>query len=303
MAASYAKELLESLAQGCARETDVVVIRGILCYPCSMKTSTLIFSLIGVVMACSGTAASGQIEPVSSVIQRSWQKTLVVGHRGAAAYSPENTLPSFQVAIDSGAVATECDVHLSRDGVIMVMHDKTLDRTTSLSGPVAQTPASVMQAAGIPTLDELADFTKDRIILVVEIKDGDGIERMVAGMLRSKGMVDQSIVFSFGGDRVRRVKSWNPSQYAVWLVGTAQPEENLPALLQNIRRHKADAVGFPYPNVTPKLVEALHAENIPVFVWTVAPGAEVDRLKSLGVNFIITDHPTDVIRQLDGNRG
>lgn len=252
-------------------------------------------------MACSGNSASGQIEPVSSVVQRSWQKTLVVGHRGAAAYAAENTLPSFQIAIESGAVATECDVHLSSDGVIMVMHDKTLDRTPPLSGPVAQTPASVMRAAGVPTLDELADFTKDRIVLVVEIKDGDGIERMVAGMLRGKGMVDQSIVFSFGGERVRRVKSWNPSQYAVWLYGAAQPEENLPELLRNIRRHKADAVGFPYPNVTPKLAEALRAEGTPVFVWTVPPGAEVDRLKSLGVNFIITDHPTDVIRQLAGD--
>ena len=193
-------------------------------------------------------------------------------------------------------------MHLSSDGVIMVMHDVTLDRTTSLSGPLAQTPASVMQAAGVPTLYGLSDLTKNRIILVVETKDGDGIERMVAGMLRSRGMVEQSIVLSFGGDRIRRIKSWNLSQYGVWLVGADQPDSNLPALLENIRRHKADAVGFPFPNVTPKLIEALHEQKIPVFVWTVSPGAEIDRLKSLGVNFIITNHPTDVIRQLAGNQ-
>ena len=234
----------------------------------------------------------------ADIVRRSWDQTLVVGHRGAAAYKPENTLPAFEEAIASQAVATECDVHVSQDGELAVMHDATLDRTTSLKGAVKETAMSIMRAAGVPTLADLTKVTKDRIVLVVEIKEGEGVEQKVVDHLTAEKMVDQTICFSFGAERVARVKAANPDQYSVWLVAKPESPEQVFARLREI---KGDAFGVQYKNATPELASAARERKIPMFVWTVPPGPEVDRLKALRVNFIITDHPRDVRAQLTGS--
>ncbi len=233
-----------------------------------------------------------------AIIAESWNRTLVIGHRGAAAYKPENTLPSFEEAIACKANATECDIYLSQDGEMVVMHDKTLDRTTSLKGEVAKTPWATMQAAGIPSLSDLTKVTKDRIVLVVEIKSGDGIEKKMLDHLNSQNMRDQSIVFSFGEDHIQKTEQLDSRYFSVWLVGKALKPEDYEATLDRAKELGADGVGFQFLNVTPELVKAAHERKVPVFVWTVPPGPQVDRLKSLKVNFIITDHPRDVIKQL-----
>jgi glycerophosphoryl diester phosphodiesterase len=252
-------------------------------------------SMLILALAALGTAAPKP--STAEIVRRSWEQTLVVGHRGAAAYKPENTLPSFEEAIACEAVAAECDVHLSQDGRMAVMHDKTLDRTTSLKGAVKDTPMATMQAAGVPTLEELTKLTKDRIVLVVEIKDGEGIERMVVDHLKRERMVEQTICFSFGAERIARVKEANPSQFGVWLVGDPSNPEKV---FETLRTIKADAFGVDYKNATPELARLARERKVPLFVWTVPPGPEVQRLKDLRVNFIITNHPRDVKRQLAG---
>jgi glycerophosphoryl diester phosphodiesterase len=232
----------------------------------------------------------------ADLVRRSWEQTLVVGHRGAAAYKPENTLPSFEAAIESKAVATECDVYLSSDRQIAIMHDATLDRTTTLKGRVDETPMATMKAAGVPTLDDLTNLTKDRIVLVVEIKGGDGIEPMVVDHLKRKNMVDQSICFSFGTERIARVKAANADQFGVWLV--ANPSDPA-AVFDKLKEIRANAFGVSYKTLTPELAKMARERHVPLFVWTVPPGPEVDRLKAMRVNFIITDHPRDVREQLD----
>ncbi|MCH8979455.1 MAG: glycerophosphodiester phosphodiesterase family protein, partial [Armatimonadetes bacterium] len=148
-----------------------------------------------------------------AMIAASWERTLVVGHRGAAAYQSENTLPSFEEAIKSGADATECDVHLSGDGHLMVMHDETLDRTTSLSGRIDQTPSRTMIEAGVPTLGQLCDLTRGRIVLVVEIKGGEGVEQKVVDELVGRDMVGQSVAFSFSERTVAEVERLRPDLF------------------------------------------------------------------------------------------
>lgn len=233
-----------------------------------------------------------------AILAASWKRTLVVGHRGAAAYKPENTLPAFEEGIACKAEAVECDVHLSQDREMVIMHDATLDRTTNLTGKIAETPWATMKAAGIPSLADLTKVTKDRTVLVVEIKDGEGIEPMVVDHLRKEGMIDQSIVFSFYDDRIAKVEALAPEFTSVWLLSGAEVKKGIPAVLDRLKAIHADGVGFDYHQVTPEFVEAAHAARLPVFVWTVPPGPEVDRLKGLGVNFIITNHPRDVRTQL-----
>lgn len=236
----------------------------------------------------------------NSIIERSWKETLVVGHRGAAAYQPENTLPAFEEAIKCEAVAAECDIHLSKDGEMIVMHDATLDRTTSLKGAVKETAWADMKAAGIPSLPDLTRTTKDRIVLVVEIKAGEGIEQKMVDHLNAEKMRDQTIVFSFGADHIAKVEEIDPKFYSVWLIGKKVTPENYEETLAEAKRIHASGIGLAYTNVQPEFVKMAQDRKIPVFVWTVPPGPEVDKLKAMKVNFIITNHPRDVKKQLAG---
>lgn len=237
-----------------------------------------------------------------AILTESWQRTLVVGHRGAAAYKPENTLPAFEEGIASKVAAVECDVHLSQDREIVIMHDATLDRTTTLKGKIAETPYATMKASGVPTLADLTKVTKNRSVLVVEIKDGKGIEPMVVDHLRKEKMEDQSIVFSFHDDRLAKVEALAPELTSVWLLSAGQVAKGMPAVFENLAKVHANGVGFDYKTVTDEWVREAHRRKLPVFVWTVPPGPEVDRLKGMGVNFIITNHPRDVRAQLLSQR-
>ena len=235
------------------------------------------------------------------LIEKSLSKTLVVGHRGAAANKPENTVASFEEAIASGADATECDIRLSQDGHIVVMHDATLDRTTSLKGNVADTPLSRMQSAGVPTLADLTKITKNRIVLVVEIKGGEGIEKKMIDHLNDEGMREQSIIFSFGVQHIAKVEELDPRFFSVWLISKKQTPANMEATFAEAKRIGASGLGFSYNNIVPEMILEARKRKIPVFVWTVPPGPEVEKLQKLHVNFIITDHPRDVLKRLTGS--
>lgn len=238
--------------------------------------------------------------PISAkaIIEHSWKQTLVVGHRGAAAYKPENTIESFEEAIACKAVAVECDVHVSKDGELIVMHDDTLDRTTRLKGAVKDTSAAEMIAAGVPTLAEYLRTTKDRIVSVIELKDGADVVPKTLALVKKQKMLSQTILFSFNADFIKQAKQIEPKAYAVWL--NSEPKD-LEAHFARCKEIKADAVGVGYPAATAALVAEAHKRKMPVFVWTVPPGPEIDRLKALKVNFIITNHPRDVIGQLKKN--
>lgn len=239
------------------------------------------------------------VPSTKAILAESWKKTLVVGHRGAAAYEKENTLPAFEAGIASKASAVECDVHLSQDREIVVMHDATLDRTTSLKGKIAETPWATMKAAGVPSLAELTRTTKDRTVLVVEIKEGEGIEPMIVDHLRKEKMEDQTIIFSFHDDRIEKVEQIAPELTSVWLLSKAEADKGAESIFARLGSIKADGIGFNYHQLTPDLVEAAHRRRLPVFVWTVPPGPEVERLRGLKVNFIITNSPRDVREQLE----
>lgn len=247
------------------------------------------------VVALAAACLFGMDTPSASrTFEDCWKQTLVVGHRGAAAYAPENTLDSFRAAIGSGAVATECDVHLDADGGVAVIHDDTLDRTTKGKGPVARATSAELRALGVPSLADLTAVTKGKIVLVIEIKDGAGIEEKVVAHLREEAMLDQAIVFSFERERVAKVKALEPALKSVWLIGDRPTSEALPGMVRDASAAKLDGVGFAYGNVSGPVVATFHVRRLPVFAWTVPPGDWVGRLKAIKVNFIITNHPRHV---------
>jgi glycerophosphoryl diester phosphodiesterase len=153
--------------------------------------------------------------------------TLVVAHRGASAYRPENTLPAFELAVEQGADAVELDVHLTADGQLAVIHDDSLDRTTDQGGSVRQLPmAQIRQAdagssfaapdgsrpyAGqgltVPTLPEILDWLPEGVGLVVELKAAEAADATVAALSGSRVREAQAVtVISFDERAIERVR-------------------------------------------------------------------------------------------------
>lgn len=98
------------------------------------------------------------------------QKHFILAHRGARSQAPENTLPAFQKAFELGADGFECDIFLSQDGVPVIMHDDTLNRTTTGTGFVWEHSAKELRALGVPTLEEALDITPNHSVINTELK-------------------------------------------------------------------------------------------------------------------------------------
>lgn len=237
-----------------------------------------------------------------TLLQRSWSRCLVVGHRGAADEAPENTLAAFEAGIASGAPAVECDVQLSADGELVVIHDATLDRTTSLKGPVEAMPGAAIREAGVPSLEEVVRLTKGRCVLVVEIKSGLGIEAKVLDLLRREGTLDETIVFAFQDEPIRAVKALAPELIAVRLLLLSESFRVPKASLARLLALGADGVGIDYRRARSRFVRTMREAGLPVFSWTVPPGSAVDRLERMGVNFVITNDPRTVEQRLGAER-
>lgn len=235
----------------------------------------------------------------------------VIGHRGAMGHSPENTMASFERGLELGADLVELDVHLSRDGALMVIHDESVDRTTNGHGLVQdQTLAELKRLdagawfgrefAGqtIPTLDEVLDWARQRHAMVdIEIKNAPifyaGIEEAVVKALDRAGMTEQVIVISFDHHAVRTVKALSP-RIATGVLYAARPVD---AGLELARQAQADALLPHVAYVTRDDVAAAHAAGLSVAPWTTSDPEALRYLIECGVDAIGTNHP-DVLRNL-----
>jgi len=236
-----------------------------------------------------------------ALVAESWRRTCVIGHRGSASTHPENTIAAFEEGIGCGADAVECDVHLCLGGHITVMHDETLDRTTSLKGLVAEAQSHALRNAGVPFLAEVSGLTKDRSVLVIELKGGESLEQKVVDHIHGKGMMDQAILFSFEAGYLSSIDKINPHIFTVFLIGHLLDPNDLDPLFNQLIEIGADGIGTDYRNCPPELVKEAHERGLPVFVWTVPPGKEVEKLRAMNINFIITDHPRQVVESLQSS--
>ena len=127
---------------------------------------------------------------------------LKIGHRGARAYEPENTLRSFQRAIEIGVDAVELDVRKTKDNELVVLHNADVNKTTNGSGSVNELTLEeikrlvIEKDEKVPTLNEALDFVGKRVIVLVELKE-TGIEEKPLDLIRQKGLMDNVIIISF----------------------------------------------------------------------------------------------------------
>ncbi len=246
----------------------------------------------------------------------------VFAHRGGRALAPENTLLAFETGLAAGADGLECDVRLSRDGVPVVIHDATLDRTTNLTGPVSARTAAELarvdaashferdgafpwrgQGVGIPTLAEVLRRHPDRRIIVEMKDDRPELGAAVAALLRREPALERICAAGFGAHPVRTVRQLLPE-----VATSAHMAEVRSALYASWVGWPRRGVygGFQVPEarggwrvVSPRFVRAAHRAGHRVQVWTVNDKADMNRLFDWGVDAVITDVPDVAVRFAD----
>ncbi len=241
------------------------------------------------------------------------RKPQIFAHRGARRVAPENTLPAFAAALEMGADGIELDVHLSRDGQLVVIHDFTLDKTTSARGLVTEYSAADLAAldagshfspdfanVGIPTLVDVLDLIGDACRINIEIKsmdpEGGPAVEPLAALLRARGLYDQVIVSSFNPVALIKMRWVEPRVRLGLLYEASLPPHLRYAWFTSIMAPEAI---HPYaPLVTEDEMQWARARGLEVNVWTVNAVDEARRLADLGVDALITDVPDILIGAL-----
>jgi glycerophosphoryl diester phosphodiesterase len=226
---------------------------------------------------------------------RSAQTPLIIGHRGASAEAPENTLAAFGLAAEQGADGVELDVRLSADGDVVVIHDASVERTTSGRGQVRALSTAELQALdagmeqGIPTLDDVFLASGPSLLYNVELKDSGlangGLAIAVADRIEAYHLENHVVVSSFHPLAVRRARS-NLSRTTmvavIWDMG--------PRWLRHLGA-PAEADHPHFSLVDEDYMAWAREKGYRVHVWTVDEPTEAQRLVSLGVHGIITNKP------------
>lgn len=251
-------------------------------------------------------------------------RPLVFAHRGGSRLAPENTLAAFDRAIAERVDGLEMDVHLSKDGEVVVCHDATVDRTTDGKGPIAGMTARDLAAVdagwhfsdgnggrpfrgrglGIPTLRDVVS-RHPAVRLIVELKDNDvRLAEAALGVLSAHDALARTCLGSFHADVLAAVRRLQPevatsgaSSEVRWALYRSWfglfPRSTAYQALQVPERREATRV------VTPRFVRAAHRAGLAVQVWVVNEAEDMSRLLAWGVDGLITDRP-DLAMQVVG---
>ena len=270
-------------------------------------------------------------EPVADHSYFNPDKFLVIAHRGGRSLGPESTLYTFRRAVDLGVDVIETDLHSTKDGQLVIIHDSTVDRTTNGSGPVSGFTLKDLQSLDaafhwspdkgrtyplrgkgltVPTLAE-AFTALPTIRMNIEIKESNPeVIAPLCNRIRNFKKTNQVMIASFDVSQLNRLRSQCPevatsvgAREAFVFYGVQW------AHLENIYSPPAQALQVPerygrYQVITPRFLEAAHARNMRVHVWTVNEPQPMQRLLKLGVDGIMTDYPEMLLQVLkrDGNR-
>lgn len=219
-----------------------------------------------------------------------------LGHRGACGHAPENTLASMRKAIELGVHGFEFDIQLSKDNEPVVIHDDTLERTTNGKGCVSDFTLQELQLldAGngekIPSLRNVLDMVDKRCRLLIELKaehSAQGVADIVTHYVQHFGWsYEQLFVCSFDHLQIAAVRAINPDIHTcALLVG-------IPVSLAALASEAgAWAINPNVHHITQALVDDAHRRNLKVITWTGNDPRDIERMKALGVDGIISDYP------------
>ena len=221
----------------------------------------------------------------------------IVGHKGAAGYAPENTILSFQKAIELGCDRAELDVHISKDKEVIVIHDEIVDRISDGKGKVSDMTLAEIKKLNcsegqkISTLQEVIDFCKGKIDLQIELK-GKNTSQSVGELIIKNNILDSALVTSFEVDFLREIKKINHNIKTGLLL--RKINEGLWSLTKEL------SLEYICPKstiVTKELVEEVHKLNLKVYAYHVNDKETWYKMDKLGVDDIGTDFPDLVTKQ------
>jgi glycerophosphoryl diester phosphodiesterase len=244
---------------------------------------------------------------------------LIAAHRGGALLWPENSLLAFRNALALGVDFLETDVHLTADGGPVILHDPTLDRTTTGTGPLAERRLADLDAVRlraadgtptderVPTLGQLLDLmAPSRAQLLLEIKVDaarrpyPGIEEKVLALIRARGLTARVIIMAFHADTLRRVRALDATLPTVLLINRARMErEGVGAAVGEARDVRASHLAIDHRALDPATVAAARAARLVLGAWTVNTESDMRRMTDLGVDILISDRP-DLAKRLTG---
>lgn len=241
-----------------------------------------------------------------------FSRVQVSAHRGASKTAPENTIPAFEQAVESGADYIELDVQLTKDGRLIVLHDDKIDRTTDGKGMASELTYDEIQqySAGkwfdkegtysdvkVPEFREVLDAVGGDILLNIEIKNHGDINRtaeMVVELIDEYELRKSCYVTSFSYKALKKVKELDPK------IKTALISHIAPSTVYSQMKY-IDAVSMNYLFVNQSVVNYAHRSGKRVFVWTVDRTADMQKMVSLGVDNIITNCPEKAVEVVDSD--
>jgi len=240
---------------------------------------------------------------------------LVVGHRGSSGTAPENTLASFRQAIEAGVDMIELDVRMTKDFHLVVIHDRTVDRTTGGHGAVSAKSLQELKLldAGswfgaryrgeqIPTLREVMDILPARVGLNIEVKtDGDtrpgrALEESLVLILREQRMQGPCLVSSFDHRHLRRLHQLDPELLLGALYHPVRDLAKKPSTI--CRSTGATAFICSRTQLRRRLVDDVRAHKIFLAVYGVNSPADLAGVRGSGVRAVVTDFPAKIIREV-----
>ena len=229
----------------------------------------------------------------------------IIAHRGVHKYLPENTLASFRAAMDRQLDYIEMDVRTTADGYLVLMHDKTVDRTTTGTGVVAKMKVEQIRGvdAGVkkgptfagemvPFFDEALKYVKGRIGVYVDIKDADPLK--VLEMLEKNDMLDSAVIYA-DDETLLKIVQKNP---AAPVMPEVRNEEDLQRVMRTLRPR---VIAMSWKNFSPELVQKAHRAGAVVFLDLLGKGDNpqgVRQAVAAGVDGVQTDDPDMVLKTL-----
>jgi len=266
-----------------------------------MKRAAGVLAL-GVLVVAAGAGAAG---------------ARIAAHRGGAALAPENGLTAFRGALALGVDALELDVHLTADGVPVVIHDATLERTTTGRGAVGDIPLPQLRTLHlkardgsvtsdtVPTLTEVLDLAPIPVEVLPEIKTAaggrryPGIEEKVLAALAARRFGERATLQAFDEATIRRVRELEPTQRTMLLVSGRRLESARAEATEAVRWASAlgaTDLGMDHRLVDARVIAAAGSARIRLSAWTVNTEADLRRLLDLGVDLVMSDHPDLALR-------
>lgn len=232
---------------------------------------------------------------------------VIVGHRGAKGLAPENTLKAFEIG-SKYSDYLECDVHLSADGQLVVIHDGTLRKTAHRPGYVVDYSLRDLKkfdfggGEKIPTVDEVVDVAeKNKKGLIIEIKgltqeEADKVGLKLAEFMKERTFVIPVFVCSFWHKTVEKFKESLSDIKTFIAVDDSDSAKKSVELINNAN---ADGIGIRSDLISKEIVDDIHKNNFFVDAWVVNEAEEFRRLKDIGVDWITTDYPDKFSKIID----